>query len=137
MGHPRNRDGRSVRGWVAGVLQGVASSALWYVISGALPWLAAALAWWAADSTGTLAAVLEVFRAHPVSSFAVVALVFLAGVFTGVFVCMSAARAVARDEADSGAEERSIRSFLGSPAEVRRVASRAYREGSVLVPEDQ
>lgn len=126
-----------MRNLVAGILQEVAASALWSAITWILPWLAAVGAWWAADAGGAIGGVLDLFHAYPAPVALVAILIFLAGVFTGVLVCVSAMRAVAREDSKSEAEERSVIAFLKCPAEVRRVASRAYREKSVLVPDDQ
>ncbi len=141
MGHPRTSDECGVRNLLAGALQGVAASALWSLVTLFAPLAVAGLAWWGVAACGAAEAFYGLIVAHPVATFVAVAAVFVAGALCGMRLCVAALRAVEEDEAARRREEEAraaaLRRFIESPAEVRRVASRAYRDGSVTVPEDQ
>lgn len=141
MDHLRTSDEGGARRLLAGALQGVAASALWSLVTLLAPLAVAGLAWWGAAACGAVEAFYGLIVAHPVATFVAVAAVFVAGVLCGMRLCVAALRVVEEDEAARRREEEArvavLRRFIESPAEVRRVASRAYRDGSVIVPEDQ
>lgn len=130
--------GQGERNWIADVLKDVAASALWAAVSPAVPPLAAlgsaAGAWAIVYFSGAMEQARSFYDAYPPVFVGLLVLVFACGLFAGC-AWMQWWRRRKRDEEQI--LKNAKRQFLGQQAEVRRIASRAYREGCVLVPDDQ